>query len=508
LRASASEILTEQTIGRGLRLPFGKRTGVEALDRLIIVSHDQFHKIVDRANDPNSLIHKKIEIGENGDIENKDYENTEVRSVVDEWILSNSRSQSTEAKNTPVAQEPVLFDTEQKQEIAKVTLEVLKQYEYLPSTQALKSSEVQQKIVRQVSERVRPLQQSLLETQEMLTQQVKNVVEAVTEKLVETYIDIPKITVFPKETSVTYGFHDFDLQGLETIHYQPVSQEILLKALRTNKSSFLNRSGSIFVREERLEQYVLRGLFNEDIVDYETHAVLLNKLAGQMVNRLKEYLKTNEEIESALMFNQSQITDFIVSQLRRHQWETPAEYDSKLSKGFIMLRPFACNQEKGTTPISFRIIPDQKNAVKRLLFTGFSKSCYPYQRFDSVDGELRFSHILEDDPEVLKWMKPSSGFFQIEYRNGQKYEPDFVVETKNGFYICEPKRVGEMEDSKVLEKKKAALEWCKLANKHAEECNSKRWQYVLIPHDAILSSRSFMGLVNEFLTMPSLLEEL
>ena len=30
LRASASEILTEQTLGRGLRLPYGKRTGNES----------------------------------------------------------------------------------------------------------------------------------------------------------------------------------------------------------------------------------------------------------------------------------------------------------------------------------------------------------------------------------------------------------------------------------------------------------------------------------------------
>ncbi|UNF44626.1 DEAD/DEAH box helicase family protein [Bartonella krasnovii] len=56
LRASASEILTEQTIGRGLRLPYGYRTGVEAIDRLTIIAHDRFQDIIDRANDPNSII--------------------------------------------------------------------------------------------------------------------------------------------------------------------------------------------------------------------------------------------------------------------------------------------------------------------------------------------------------------------------------------------------------------------------------------------------------------------
>jgi len=56
LRASNSLILTEQTIGRGLRLPYGKRTGVKKIDTLTIIAHDRFQAIVDAANDPNSII--------------------------------------------------------------------------------------------------------------------------------------------------------------------------------------------------------------------------------------------------------------------------------------------------------------------------------------------------------------------------------------------------------------------------------------------------------------------
>ena len=58
LRASASETLTEQTIGRGLRLPYGDRTGVDEVDRLSIVSHDKYEAIVNLANDPNSLVRR------------------------------------------------------------------------------------------------------------------------------------------------------------------------------------------------------------------------------------------------------------------------------------------------------------------------------------------------------------------------------------------------------------------------------------------------------------------
>ncbi|MFH4351749.1 hypothetical protein WAJ70_21935, partial [Acinetobacter baumannii] len=46
LRAANARTLVEQSIGRGLRLPYGKRTGVEEVDRLSIVAHDRFQDIV------------------------------------------------------------------------------------------------------------------------------------------------------------------------------------------------------------------------------------------------------------------------------------------------------------------------------------------------------------------------------------------------------------------------------------------------------------------------------
>src|ERR1039457_6385198 len=63
LRTANSRTLVEQSIGRGLRLPYGKRTGVADVDRVTIVSHDRFQEIVDHANDPNSIIRTGIVIG-------------------------------------------------------------------------------------------------------------------------------------------------------------------------------------------------------------------------------------------------------------------------------------------------------------------------------------------------------------------------------------------------------------------------------------------------------------
>src|SRR5439155_20775264 len=57
LRAANARILIEQSIGRGLRLPYGKRTGEATVDRLNIVAHDRFQEIIDEANRPDAVIH-------------------------------------------------------------------------------------------------------------------------------------------------------------------------------------------------------------------------------------------------------------------------------------------------------------------------------------------------------------------------------------------------------------------------------------------------------------------
>lgn len=49
VRAMESQLLTEQILGRGLRLPFGRRTGVGMLDTVEVLSHRSFADLLDRA---------------------------------------------------------------------------------------------------------------------------------------------------------------------------------------------------------------------------------------------------------------------------------------------------------------------------------------------------------------------------------------------------------------------------------------------------------------------------
>ncbi len=87
LRTAASLTLREQTIGRGLRLPYGKRTGNAAVDRVTIVAHDKFEEIINAANDETSIIKKEnIIVIEDDEDTGKEKEVIRPKTVFDDYI--------------------------------------------------------------------------------------------------------------------------------------------------------------------------------------------------------------------------------------------------------------------------------------------------------------------------------------------------------------------------------------------------------------------------------------
>ncbi len=49
LRASVSDLLTEQTLGRGLRLPWGRYVDDQFLNELDVIAHEQYEKVLRKA---------------------------------------------------------------------------------------------------------------------------------------------------------------------------------------------------------------------------------------------------------------------------------------------------------------------------------------------------------------------------------------------------------------------------------------------------------------------------
>lgn len=487
LRASASEILTEQTIGRGLRLPYGKRTGVDSIDRLTIIAHDRFQEVLDAANKPDSIIRKTIVIGDDGDIPLEKPTAIVVPSIVESLLVSETPIEGYDTTHVRG-----VINTPEKRAMANIVLDVAKQYEKLESSQGLKTTEVKKEIEQKVREIISSSQLKIAGFEQH--PELPEIIEVVTQSLAELTFDIPKISVVAT-SETTFGFTDFDLKNLNSIAYQPVSHDILIQELQSNKRVVLLSNDS-YAKEDRLENYLIRALMDQQEIFYDENSTLLYKLANQVVRHLQSYLSTDEQVENVLLYNQKSLKDFVFAQMMEHCWETPTEYEVRVSKGFSILKPNNYNSYENAK--HFRIPVTDKLGIRRMVFNGFKKCCYGEQKFDS-DSERRFAMVLEDDPTVMRWMKPAAGHFQIDWKSGLAYQPDFVVETENEKLICEPKASSDIDTEEVQLKAKAAIKWCKHATEHSLEFGGKPWNYLLIPHTAITSSSSVEGLKSSYL---------
>jgi type III restriction enzyme len=368
----------------------------------------------------------------------------------------------------------------------------------------LSKPEVQEEIARKVQQRTQGVsQQQALpgidseESEVDRSQRINDIVKTVSDAVVKLTIDIPQVVVLPTR-EVNYGFNDFDLQQLQTINYPPVSEELLLQHLEGDQERHAIHFGGDQVHESRPEDYIVRNLMDRNEIDYDSHAALLYKLSGQVVTHLNSKWQDDQKVENILLYYQKQLCEFIWVQMKANLWSSPTDYQGQVTQGFEVLEPNVYTMAGGETRRDFRAPITDKQSIKKMVFTGFKRCCYTDQKFDSVDGELMFARVLEADDSVLKWMKPASGKLRIEYKQGQRYEPDFVVETTDECLLVEVKRRDEMDSADVQSKARAAKRWCQFANEHAGKYAGKPWSYLLIPHDEILSNSSLKVLSGRF----------
>lgn len=493
LRAANSRTLVEQSIGRGLRLPFGKRTGVPAVDRLTIVAHDRFDDIIREANDQKSIIRTGIVIGR--DIPDKPKKSVEVRSFIETAMSSQSTPLPKDFSTpfeTPQTKAEMVFREEEKA-VAQFAYEAIKDFEKLPSSKKLQEADTQKALIKKVEDMLKPAQGELAGV--VQKPNVEDIVRRVTESFIDNIIDIPKIVITPKNAQ-NYTFDDFDLDTNDIGRLQPVDQNILIQHLRTSEREQLTSEG-VPVREGRIENYIVSALIDYDDISYDEHADLLYKLAGQMVEYVQSYLNNESDILNVLQFHRKDLARLIHAQMQKHFRKGYTEFTTTVTRGFERPKMSSLMYDSDQDVRFFRDEIKDKSQIRSMVFGGYQKCLYPLQKFDS-DSERIFSALLEDDASVLKWYKPTRDDFKIFYSHTQQYHPDFIVETKDYKLICEPKKAIDVNTPEVQEKATAARQWCEAASKHADENGGKPWKYLLIPHDVIRPSATLDGLISQF----------
>ena len=163
LRAANARTLIEQSIGRGLRLPYGGRTGVISVDRLNIVAHDKFQEIVEEANRPDSSIRLQQVILNSEQLQRK------TATVVSQPRLMTKLGfepeQVTASTQVASTNETPVFKTAEERKIAHITYAVIRKLENqpgkLPSVTCVQNPEIREAVLREVTAQYRPEQLEL-----------------------------------------------------------------------------------------------------------------------------------------------------------------------------------------------------------------------------------------------------------------------------------------------------------------------------------------------------------
>lgn len=490
LNAAKSDILALQTIGRGLRLPFGEITHVEEIDTLDIVAHDHYREIIDDIKD-NPVFKRR-------NLDDEDIPETEVakvEAVVQDQQISIFDDMFKDA-NVKSFQEidtnkdiDNLYEAYQKAYVKKAApkkkdskpdgqITIFDLFGSGDDTNSVDtgSKEEQAPTDTTVSQDNIDITIELNEPSKSNVPElyVKEIFKQKVEEFKKVAISVPKISISYsssvefKPFTVKRNVLDFDVAASKIERYDAVNNR-LLQTLdadplmvddpeNTLACSLLESIPEFSYDDADLildvvEQY-LRLIDGDD----ETKKRIIRRYATVIVEDLRQQIYASKEEHTEFIYNVQQ--DLIV-------FGSFAKTKLKHVDGKLGYK---------------KEVADKKN-IKNYLFEGYRKSYYPVNSFDS-DDERRFAVVLEDDENVVRFIKPPLNQLGLFYRAGKQYNPDFLVETKNCKYMVEVKAANQVNNEDVQEKARAGVKWCECASK--VDADGKEWKYRLVSGEDII----------------------
>ncbi|MEE0557109.1 MAG: DEAD/DEAH box helicase family protein [Blautia wexlerae] len=490
LNAAKSDILALQTIGRGLRLPFGEITHVEEIDTLDIVAHDHYREIIDDIKD-NPVFKKR-------NLDDEDIPETEavkVEAVVQDQQISIFDDMFKDA-NVKSFQEidtnkdiDNLYEAYQKAYVKKAApkkkdskpdgqITIFDLFGSGDDTNSVDtgSKEEQAPTDTTVSQDNIDITVELNEPSKSNVPElyVKEIFKQKVEEFKKVAISVPKISISYsssiefKSFTVKRNVMDFDVAAskierydavnnrlLQTLDADPLmvddSENTLACSLLESIPEFSYDDADLIL--DVVEQY-LRLIDGDD----ETKKRIIRRYATVIVEDLQQQIYASKEEHTEFIYNVQQ--DLIV-------FGSFAKTKLKHVYGKLGYK---------------KEVADKKN-IKNYLFEGYRKSYYPVNSFDS-DDERRFAVVLEDDEDVVRFIKPPLNQLGLFYRAGKQYNPDFLVETKNCKYMVEVKAANQANNEDVQEKARAGVKWCECASK--VDADGKEWKYRLVSGEDII----------------------
>ena len=483
LRTAASKILREQMVGRGLRLPYGERTGDRDVDAVMLTAHDKFNDILAEAQKGDSI----FKAGNVIKVEEIVPEQTTYTQLTIEPPTDTTLDKAYEYTQ--------LLKTDTTDALLKKAAEIIRTEvsHHIQHTPGHTVTPVQaQQIVETVKQKVsedRDLGDVFKENENPLSAWMLYQTEETHRAAASKFIPIPRIKVTDAGVE-EYVFLDFDLDIDEFTHV-PIENELLVQNLEDIQDRQRVKGENIDFEGYNPKKIILEQLRQKPEIDYEKCSALLFKLIAQVCDHYADRYGTNG-MQNIVMMYKRDIGNKIYKQMLQHFYCE----NGFLQEEVIGTRDYNLEQHYNYAEcVDLFSVYTEK--IQSVLFEGIKKGVFDRAKFDS-QPELLLARALEYDNDVQNWLRPAPQEFNITYNHGHSYEPDFVVETKGKIYLVEVKGEDKINDPDVIAKKKRAIQYCEVATRWGKANGYKEWIYLFIPSKQIMSNSSFVQLAERF----------
>ena len=483
LRTAASKILREQMVGRGLRLPYGKRTGEKEIDAVYLTAHDKFTEILEEAQRGDSIFNadKIINIE---DIEKEKTTFVQKEIPIDEDNVVDELEEKLR----------VDFTLEERDEIIKLHRSV-KRESYDGVKGDITPESIAKKAIEKTKEKTeskdwaQKLEDNAPEIVKFFTKQSEEIIH----KYKEKYIPIPQIRI-TDEGVEEYNFEDFDLE-LSKFSQTPIENELLIQSLQNRSERIhLNNAGQIDFDSVNPKKEVVSVLREKPEIDYEKCKELIVKIIGQLFEHYYEIYNENE-VKNIVMMHRREIANELYKQMMQHFYITNGLIKEEvIGMSDDNIKPAYNSSEE------VDLFGAYSKDIRSVLFTNIKNGVFPVAKFDSKP-ELIFARICERDSQdgiVKNWLRPASREFNIKYNGGKHYEPDFVVETDDLIYLVEIKGEDKVDNADVVSKKERAFQYCEAVSRWAKANGHKEWKHLFIPSQQIQEQSTFKYIAQNF----------
>ena len=484
LRTAASKILREQMVGRGLRLPYGERTGDKDVDAVMLTAHDKFADIIAEAQKGDSIF-KAGNVIKAEEIVPEQVTYTQLTIEVEADKALETAYQQTGIQKTDTADALLQKATELITEAVTAHIQTSPEHTVTPA-------QVQQ-IVAEVSEKVsedRDLGDVFRENEMPIAAWMLHQTTETHRAAQAKFIPIPRIKVTDAGVE-EYVFVDFDLDMSEFTH-APIKNELLIQNLEDMQDRRRIKGDAIDFEGYNPKKVILEQLRAKPEIDYEKCSDLLFKLITQLCDHYVVRYGING-MQNIVMMHKRDIGNKIYKQMMQHFY---------CENGFLQEEVVGTRnynlQQSYHYKVEVGLFDDFTEDIRSVLFTGIKRGVFSTAKFDSKDGELTLARVLETDDDVQNWLRPHPKEFNITYNHGRNYEPDFVVETESTIYLVEVKGEDKLNDPDVIAKKKRGIQYCEVASRWGKANGYKEWRYLFIPSKQVMPNSSFMILAKRF----------